>query len=555
MYFHEFGFDDDLLEGIYAMGYETATPVQEQVIPPIIDGKDIIASAQTGTGKTAAFLLPVLHNLLTLPRDEHSINAMVIVPTRELAIQIAQTLEGLTYFTDVSSIAVYGGTGGESFAMEKKALSKGVDVVICTPGRMIAHLNMGYVNLKKLKYLVLDEADRMLDMGFYDDIIKIISFLPKERQNLMFSATMPPKIKQLALKILVDPVNVSIALGKAPEKIAQEAFIVHEQQKIPLIKQVLSHKQFDSTIIFCSSKHNVKELYAELKRAKFSIELIHSDLEQEKREQALLDFKNKKLKMLVATDILSRGIDIEDIDLVINYDVPKDAEDYIHRIGRTARAASDGTAYTFVSGKEMGRFSRIERTLGRPVPRGVIPEDLGPAPVERPRGEGGGEGRRRDGGRKSGGKGGNGNRNRNNGRPNGGRRPEGEARPPRENGQQRERRPEGEARPPRENGQQRERRPEGEARPPRENGQHREHRPEGEARPPRENGQQRERRPEGEGRPPRENGQQREGGDRRPGGGEHRKPRNGKKKPPHEPNASGNGEPGRAASEEQAGNH
>jgi len=382
--FHEFGFDDDLLDGIYAMGYETATPIQEKVIPPIIEGRDIIASAQTGTGKTAAFLLPVLHNLLTAPRDEHSINAMVIVPTRELAIQISQTLEGLTYYTSISSIAVYGGTGGASFAAEKKALSAGVDIVICTPGRMIAHLNMGYVNVKQLKYLVLDEADRMLDMGFHDDIIKIISYLPKERQNLMFSATMPPKIKQLALKILQNPVGIALALNKAPEKIVQEVFMIQEQQKIGLVKYVLSHKKFDSVIIFCSSKQNVKQLYAALKQARFSIELIHSDLEQDKREQALLDFKNKKLKILVATDILSRGIDIEDIDLVINYDVPKDAEDYIHRIGRTARAASDGTAYTFVSGKEMGRFARIEKTLGRPVPRGAVPEQFGPPPAARP---------------------------------------------------------------------------------------------------------------------------------------------------------------------------
>jgi superfamily II DNA/RNA helicase len=419
--FHEFGFDDDLLDGIYAMGYEIATPVQEQVIPPIIAGRDIIASAQTGTGKTAAFLLPVLHNLLTSPRDEHSINAMVIVPTRELAIQIAQTLEGLTYYTSISSIAVYGGTGGASFAAEKKALANGVDIVICTPGRMIAHLNMGYVNVKTLKYLVLDEADRMLDMGFYDDIVKIISYLPKERQNLMFSATMPHKIKQLALKILHEPVGISIALGKAPEKIAQQVFMVHEQQKSPLIKYVLSHKQFDSVIIFCSSKQNVKQLYADLKQAKFSIELIHSDLEQDKREQALLDFKNKKLKILVATDILSRGIDIEDIDLVINYDVPKDAEDYIHRIGRTARAASDGTAYTFVSGKEQGRFARIERTLGTQVPRGEVPEQFGPAPTFNKPKQGGGGHRHGGNGQRHGGngqrQGGHGPRQGNNGQP------------------------------------------------------------------------------------------------------------------------------------------
>lgn len=364
------------MDGIYSMGYEKATPIQEQVIPPIIAGRDIIASAQTGTGKTAAFLLPMLHRLLTDTYDEHHINSMVIVPTRELAIQIAQTLEGISYFTSLSSIAVYGGTGGASFSAEKKALSSGVDIVICTPGRMIAHLNMGYVKLDKLKYLVLDEADRMLDMGFHDDIIKIISYLPQHRQNLLFSATMPGKIRQLAMKILHDPVGISIAMSKAPEKIVQQAFMVHEQQKVGLVKHILTHREFGRIIIFCSSKQNVKQLYAALKQANLSIEMIHSDLLQEKREQALLDFKNRKLKVLVATDILSRGIDVEDIDLVLNYDVPKDGEDYIHRIGRTARAAAEGTAYTFVSGKEQGKFSRIEKLLGHSVNRGTVPEEF-----------------------------------------------------------------------------------------------------------------------------------------------------------------------------------
>lgn len=404
MKFYDFGFDDDLLDGIDAMGYETATPIQEQVIPPILDGKDILASAQTGTGKTAAFLLPLLDNLLYTTPVGNSVGAMVIVPTRELAIQIAQALEGFAYYTDISSIAVYGGTGGASFANEKKALSSGVDIVICTPGRMIAHLNMGYVNITHLQCLVLDEADRMLDMGFYDDIVKIISYLPKKRQNLMFSATMPPKIKQLAMTLLHDPVTVSLALGRAPEKIDQQIFFVQDQQKTPLVKYLLTHKQFESVIVFCSSKLSVKQLYAELKQAKLPVELIHSDLEQERREQALLDFKNKKLKILVATDILSRGIDIEDIDLVINYDVPHDAEDYIHRIGRTARAASDGSAYTLVGGKEMGRFSRIEKTLGHEVPRGTVPEEFGPAPVYTP-GEGRGGGRNRGRGGKNGGSG------------------------------------------------------------------------------------------------------------------------------------------------------
>lgn len=413
MYFHEFDFDDDLLDGIDAMGYTTATPVQEQVIPIILSGRDLIASAQTGTGKTAAFLLPTMQNLLTHTHDAHQINSMIIVPTRELAVQIAQTLEGMSYFTNISSIAVYGGGDGASFALEKKALSSGADIVICTPGRMIAHLNMGYVKLEGLKYLVLDEADRMLDMGFHDDIEKIISFLPKKRQTLLFSATMPAKMRNLALKILHDPAQINIAISKPPEKIIQEAFVVNEDQKVPLIKIILEKRKTETVIIFCSRKQNVKQLTQVLKRARFSVEEIHSDLEQEKREQALLDFKNRKLKILVATDILSRGIDVEDIDLVINYDVPNDGEDYIHRIGRTARAATEGTAYTFISPKEQNRFVRIEELLGHPVTKAPVPEELGPAPqytpkMRRPGGSGGsgGGGKPRSGHHHGGGGGG-----------------------------------------------------------------------------------------------------------------------------------------------------
>ncbi len=374
------------------MGYTTATPVQEQVIPIILSGRDLIASAQTGTGKTAAFLLPTIQNLLTHTHDAHQINSMIIVPTRELAVQIAQALEGMSYFTNISSIAVYGGGDGASFAAEKKALSSGADIVICTPGRMIAHLNMGYVKLEGLKYLVLDEADRMLDMGFHDDIEKIISFLPKDRQTLLFSATMPDKMRKLALKILNNPEQVNIAISKPPEKIKQEAFVVHEDQKVPLAKYILTSRQKESVIIFCSRKQNVKQLTHVLKRARFSVDEIHSDLEQAEREQTLLNFKNKKLNCLVATDILSRGIDIEDIDLVINYDVPNDGEDYIHRIGRTARAATDGTAYTFISPKEQGRFARIEQLLGHAVTKAPVPEELGPAPEYQPKFRGGGGG-------------------------------------------------------------------------------------------------------------------------------------------------------------------
>jgi superfamily II DNA/RNA helicase len=383
--FKDFKLDERLLEGIESMGYEIATPIQAQVIPPILAGKDIIASAQTGTGKTAAFLLPLINKLLTVSHDHHHINAMIIVPTRELAVQIAQAMEALSYFTSVSSIAVYGGNDGAIFTNEKKALSSGVDVVVCTPGRMIAHLNMGYVKLNDLRYLILDEADRMLDMGFKDDIMRIIAFLPKKRQNLLFSATMPQKIRELARTILYQPEEINISVSKPPEQIKQEAFVVYEPQKIPLIKHVLSQKDFGSVLIFCSRKQNVKQLARELKHAKFSIEEIHSDLLQEQREQVLLDFKNRKTKILVATDILSRGIDIEDIDLVINYDVPNDGEDYVHRIGRTARAESTGTAYTFISEAEQNKFARIEQLLGHEVTKATIDKSFGETPEYTPK--------------------------------------------------------------------------------------------------------------------------------------------------------------------------
>jgi superfamily II DNA/RNA helicase len=383
--FIDLGLDERILEGIDAMGYENATPVQQQVMVPILEGKDIIAAAQTGTGKTAAFLLPLLHRLLTMPHTAGDINAMVIVPTRELAIQIAESIEGLSYFTDVSSIAVYGGGDGNSFTAEKKALTSGVDIVVCTPGRMIAHLNMGYVKLKGLKYLVLDEADRMLDMGFSDDLAKIITFLPKERQNLLFSATMPVKMRELSKKILRDPVEINIAISKPPEQITQKAFVVYDAQKVPIIKDMLSSKRFSKVIVFCSKKQNVKVLTSELKRAKLAAEEIHSDLDQKSREQYLQDFRNQKTNILVATDILSRGIDIDDIDLVINYDVPNDGEDYIHRIGRTARAATTGTAFTLVGEKEQSKFATIEELLGAPVPKGTVPAEFGPTPAYTPK--------------------------------------------------------------------------------------------------------------------------------------------------------------------------
>ena len=383
MIFRDFGFDDRLLEGIEANGYTTATPVQEKVIPQILNGKDLIASAQTGTGKTAAFLLPVIHKILNAPQSDH-IDALIIVPTRELAVQIAQNLEGLSYFTSVSSLAVYGGGDGASFVQERQALSKGAEIVICTPGRLIGHLNMGYVKLQQLQYLILDEADKMLDMGFSDDIMKIISFLPAKRQTLLFSATMPPKIRELAKKILTNPVEITISLSKPPEKIKQEAFVVYDNQKPGLIKYLLKLEDYDYVLIFCSKKHTVKDLSTQLKRAGFSADEIHSDLAQEMREQVLAAFVNKRLRILVATDILSRGIHIDNIDLVINYDVPNDGEDYVHRIGRTARSEKHGTAFTLINEKEQKKFASIEALIGKSVTKATVPGQFGETPVYNP---------------------------------------------------------------------------------------------------------------------------------------------------------------------------
>jgi superfamily II DNA/RNA helicase len=379
MQFNEFGFSPQLIEGIEAIGFETATPIQEQAIPVIMQGKDLIASAQTGTGKTAAFLLPVIEKITTSPQDGN-IHALVIVPTRELAMQIDQHFQGFSYFTPVSSIAVYGGTDGISYSQEQQALTEGADVVICTPGRMISHLNGGYVQISGIKYLILDEADRMLDMGFHDDIMKIISFLPEKRQNLLFAATMPVEIRSLARKVLKNPVEINIAVSKPAERIMQAAYIVHNSQKIPLIKELLLNKQLRSVLVFCSTKISTKQLSAELKKLKLAVEDIHSDLDQKSREDALMNFKSRKLQVLVATDILSRGIDIEDIDLVINYDVPNDYEDYVHRIGRTARAETEGVAITFVNEKDQSRFATIEKLLERPIYKIKLPAHIGDAP-------------------------------------------------------------------------------------------------------------------------------------------------------------------------------
>ena len=383
MKFSELGFHPDLLQGIDAIGFESATPIQKQAIPVILAGKDLIGSAQTGTGKTAAFLLPIINDILTKNEPEAT-KCLIVVPTRELAIQIDQQMQGLSYFTRVNSIAVYGGGDGDLFAQEKKALSEGASVITATPGRLIAHLKMGYVNMESLRFLVLDEADRMLDMGFHQDIQKIISFLPKKRQNLMFSATMPPKMRTLAKEVLNNPEEINVAVSVPADKIIQVGFVVHDTQKIPMIEHVLSAGNFLSVIVFCSTKDNTKNLTKSLKKLKFSVAEIHSDLDQKERGEVLNLFKGKKLTILVATDILSRGIDIEDIELVINYDVPNDAEDYIHRIGRTARAAAKGVAFTFINEKEQRQFGDIEKFIGRTIDKAEIPISLGVAPDYNP---------------------------------------------------------------------------------------------------------------------------------------------------------------------------
>ncbi len=384
MTFKEFNFSESLQEGLDAMGFKNPTPIQEQAIPIILQNKDIIACAQTGTGKTAAFLLPVLHKLSVNPTE--TTNTLIIVPTRELALQIDQALQGFSYFTSVSSLAIYGGNDGGMFEQEKRALTQGANVIIATPGRLKSHLNMGYVKLDKLQHFILDEADRMLDMGFVDDILKIAESLPKNRQTLLFSATMAPKIRVLATKLLNNQEQINISVSKPAEGVSQSAFMVYDSQKNDLILALFKGKEelWSSVIIFSSTKQKVKDLERDLRKAGLKAKSIHSDLEQNEREEVLRGFRNKQLQILVATDILSRGIDIEDISLVINYDVPGDAADYIHRIGRTARAASKGEAITFINQYDQQKFLQIENLIGYEIIKQPLPEGLGESPKYEP---------------------------------------------------------------------------------------------------------------------------------------------------------------------------
>ena len=385
MKFSDLPLNDSVLDALDAMRFETCTPIQEQSIPVILEGKDLIAVAQTGTGKTAAYLLPILNKLSEEEHPEDAINCIVMAPTRELAQQIDQQMEGFSYFLPVSSVAVYGGNDGVLFEQQKKGLTLGADVVIATPGRLIAHLNLGYVDLSKVSYFILDEADRMLDMGFYDDIMQIVKYLPKERQTIMFSATMPAKIQQLAKNILNNPAEVQLAVSKPADKIIQAVYVCYENQKLGIIRSLFKEEVPERVIIFASSKIKVKEVARALKQMKLNVGEMHSDLEQAQRDEVMHAFKAGHINILVATDIVARGIDIDDIRLVINFDVPHDCEDYVHRIGRTARANNDGVAITFVSEKEQTQFHTIEKFLEKDIYKIPIPTELGEAPAYKPR--------------------------------------------------------------------------------------------------------------------------------------------------------------------------
>lgn len=365
------------------MGITEATPIQEQAIPVILEGKDIIGCAQTGTGKTGAFLLPILHKM-EKEADGKNIQVVILSPTRELAKQIDQQVEAFGYYCGVSSIPVYGGGDANLFEKERTALTSGVEIVVATPGRLKSHMNLGYVDTSKLSVFILDEADRMLDMGFYEDIITISKDFPASCQRLLFSATMPGKIRQLATKLLKNPTEVNISISKTASGVTQLAYLAHDKQKIATLQDILKDGKYESMIIFCSRKTEVKEAYHALKKIGLKVKPFHSDLDQEERQETLLEFKNKKLTALVATDIISRGIDIEDIDLVVNLHVPKDAADYVHRVGRTARASSKGTAITFICKEDQYNFSKIEKLIEKEVPKLTPPETLGDYPKYEP---------------------------------------------------------------------------------------------------------------------------------------------------------------------------
>jgi len=385
MRFDELDLEDAVLDGLDAMNFQETTPIQELTIPIILEGKDLIACAQTGTGKTAAYVLPLINELSKGNYPENAVNAVIMAPTRELAQQIDQQIEGFSYFIPVSAVAIYGGTDGVAWEQQKRGLETGADIVIATPGRLLSHIKLGTVDLSEVSYFVLDEADRMLDMGFYDDIMQVYKLLPDYCQTIMFSATMPPKIRTLAKTILKDPEEVKIAISRPPESIMQTAYICYEPQKFKILEDLFSQNHPQRVIIFSSSKIKVKELAASLKRMKYNVAAMHSDLEQSQREEVMKDFKNGHIDVLVATDVVSRGIDINDIKLVVNYDIPHDPEDYVHRIGRTARGThGKGLAITFVNTDEQPQFKQIENFLEKSIYKIPIDPKFGEAPLYEP---------------------------------------------------------------------------------------------------------------------------------------------------------------------------
>jgi ATP-dependent RNA helicase RhlE len=370
--FDDLDLNPELLESIDYMGFRETTPIQEKAIPVILSGRDLIACAQTGTGKTAAFLLPIM-NFISEKRPIHT-HTLILVPTRELAIQIDQQIQGLAYTLNITSIAVYGGGDGSGWDQERTALSKEADIIVATPGRLISHLNQGYVKFKLIEVLILDEADRMLDIGFYNDIMNIISNLPKIRQTLMFSATIPYKIRTMSKHIMKNPVEISLERSKPAEGVIQTVYMLDENQKLTLIKSLLTdNPEYNSILIFSSTKKKLSEIVRGLHSKEYLVEGISSDLEQREREVMLLRFRSRRTRVLVATDVLSRGIDIKDINLVINFDVPSDAEDYVHRVGRTARAETTGAAITLVNKADIPKMKRIEKLIGYEVHKEPLP--------------------------------------------------------------------------------------------------------------------------------------------------------------------------------------
>ena len=380
MYFDELPLADEVLDALWDMHFDKCTPVQEHTIPVILEGKDVISCAQTGTGKTAAFILPLLTNLLYDDHDPSKLNAIIMAPTRELAQQIDQQMEGFGFYVPFSSVAIYGGNDGQAWGTQSNGLQKGADIVIATPGRLLSLMNIYDIDFSGVKYFILDEADRMLDMGFYDDIMAVVNRLPKDRQTIMFSATMPLNIRKMAKAIMNNPAEVQIAVSRPPETIKQQAIDIFDPQKIEYLKILLKERDLKKVIIFVGKKQRVKELARALRAIHIDARAMHSDLEQKERDEVMLDFRNGKVDVLVATDIVSRGIDVDDIPLVINYDVPRDAEDYVHRIGRTARAENKGEAITLVSPEDKHFFNKIERFLQKNIDRISLPTSLGVAP-------------------------------------------------------------------------------------------------------------------------------------------------------------------------------